>query len=598
VTVDDYNEEKLGSFKLWLERDRPGIQFSMTYLEVIGPNPGESIIPPHLRLESLPCPQLRELRLQHIAVQLGSGEGHPSVLQGCTCLTALHLHMCNTFRESLIPTTSGAQWNAAILVLTELRSLRLHDHYKASSVVLMNMWRLSKLTDLDLAIGIKSCPAPLYGACLHQLSALANLEDLVLAKIPTGKVSDSLPSELVKLTHLDLEYSGTPSDSDIAEQFKHISCLTLLQGLSFEVGHRWHEPPGLALSLIGHIPWLTSLSLAHFRLNSTSTSSFTGLTALESLHVQSCNVPAAALAALTQLCALSLDYCGVRDPADESMELLLQAVSKLLLLMQLRVWQTCETPPPMVDLIALTASNSLRSLQISLGPIRGESSHLQAFTQHMASCSLFGPTTTCPNLQHIDLTSGAFGCMPVNGEQVRELCNCCPALTEVALQLVLEQPPSVTAYKALQQLSALTHLRLYNVSTAVAAVVHVAVQLTGLKKLMLHGVSRSECPALLQLTALTALEALEFRTRSIGLWPLSRTDCVRFVNTVSAYTSDQPGHGVRGCTHIQQLQRPSTQCCYYSSFGQHHGTAAACRQMAVLLGSWCACKPESQAILH
>jgi hypothetical protein len=65
---------------------------------------------------------------------------------------------------------------------------------------------------------------------------------------------------------------------------------------------------------------------------------------------------------------------------------------------------------------------------------------------------------------------------------------------------------SSLAMQPLLRLSGLTHLVMHNVGVAAAAVVGVTAQLTRLKQLELRGLPQLSRPALLQLTALTALQ--------------------------------------------------------------------------------------------
>jgi hypothetical protein len=72
--------------------------------------------------------------------------------------------------------------------------------------------------------------------------------------------------------------------------------------------------------------------------------------------------------------------------------------------------------------------------------------------------------------------------------------------------------PLPTACTPLLQLSALTHLavdRVDGTAAVAAGVLNVAAQLTGLKKLVLHGLPQLKSLALVQLTALTALQELD-----------------------------------------------------------------------------------------
>jgi hypothetical protein len=98
--------------------------------------------------------------------------------------------------------------------------------------------------------------------------------------------------------------------------------------------------------------------------------------------------------------------------------------------------------------------------------------------------------------------------LPVSEQQLQQLCSCCPAVEDLAFCLSRGSPS--TAYLPLLQLSALASLKIKDVgAAAAAAAVGVAAQLTGLKQLVLQGLPQLTDPALLQLTALTALETLK-----------------------------------------------------------------------------------------
>jgi hypothetical protein len=64
---------------------------------------------------------------------------------------------------------------------------------------------------------------------LNQLSELTQLQHLHLSRVHPGALLDGLPSQLVKLTHLELEVAGM---DEVAEQLQHLSSLTALQQLS------------------------------------------------------------------------------------------------------------------------------------------------------------------------------------------------------------------------------------------------------------------------------------------------------------------------------------------------------------------------------
>lgn len=128
------------------------------------------------------------------------------------------------------------------------------------------------------------------------------------------------------------------STRDVAEQLQHISALTALKEFSFcgsDRGSAEYDPTDLMhkLSGIGHLLQLTSLDLsAHLHFSTSSTSTWVCLTSLESLSLWGTEVQPQALAALTQLRALSL-MSG--DTLDAPYQQLIGAVSQRTLLTQL-----------------------------------------------------------------------------------------------------------------------------------------------------------------------------------------------------------------------------------------------------------------------
>jgi hypothetical protein len=83
-------QEKLNSFRLWLQQHDSSITQCSIYAEVrnlLQPTP-------HLYLDYLPCPQLRQLCLKALSVQLEPAGDSPCILRDCTGLTALALQAC------------------------------------------------------------------------------------------------------------------------------------------------------------------------------------------------------------------------------------------------------------------------------------------------------------------------------------------------------------------------------------------------------------------------------------------------------------------------------------------------------------------------
>jgi hypothetical protein len=121
-----------------------------------------------------------------------------------------------------------------------------------------------------------------------------------------------------------------------------------------------------------------------------------------------------------------------------------------------------------------------------------------------------------PHLRVMSLklpTTPSSSMVVLSQPQLQLLCSCCPAVESLVLGLRPDVPPS--ALESLKQLSALTHLHiaLPDDGLSAAAVVGSAAQLTGLKHLVLSDLSDLTGPAVLQLTALTALQELQLDTR-------------------------------------------------------------------------------------
>lgn len=242
---------------------------------------------------------------------------------------------------------------------------------------------------------------------------------------------------------------------------------------------------------------LTHLSIASTRLEFTTDSTrswASNLTGLQSLNLKYCETQADALAAFTQLRALTLFDLETLS-REEPLETLLQALTGLTLLTQLTYflgYRLARTPG--VDAFtALTASTNLHSLQLGVsGP---------GVALHEAP---FRPGSLYPHLRLIDLQYlQSIFATPISEQQ---LCSSCPALEGADFNLC--DDPSPTALLPLLQLSALTHLGVDRVGAAAASVACVAAQLTALKELVLEDLQQLTDPSLVQLTALTALQGL------------------------------------------------------------------------------------------
>jgi hypothetical protein len=312
-----WGAETGNSFHTWIQRHSSSL-IDIRQCSIAGV-PGN-----RLKLQRLSGPLLRQLRLQYCDLQLGTARGCSGVLHDCTGLIALDLVHC------MVQDAPAAAAAAAIAALPELQSLRLAHvpGLQGNLVLTLQISALQQLTHLSL--DCQALPAQQV-AGLMQLSGLVNLQHLQLTALPRDGVPGGLPSQLVKLTYLDIAYGDSITGCDIAEQFQNLDSFTALQQLSVASSNLVADD----LSGLQDILQLTGLKLASPRLefSSTSTASWAcaNLSELQSLELRECTVQPKALEALTQLQVLSLVDCQMRCPAKE----LLAAFSKLLLLTDL-----------------------------------------------------------------------------------------------------------------------------------------------------------------------------------------------------------------------------------------------------------------------
>lgn len=84
------------------------------------------------------CPQLRQLQLRDVGVQLGRSDGCPGVLQDCTGLTRLGLQDCTVH--------DGPAASEVLEALPDLQHLDLaNDLVEGGMCHLAELWKLSKL---------------------------------------------------------------------------------------------------------------------------------------------------------------------------------------------------------------------------------------------------------------------------------------------------------------------------------------------------------------------------------------------------------------------------------------------------------------------
>lgn len=331
VAVSCSTPATLEDFSNWLQRHNSSLS-SLQQCSIVSKTEDK----PSLR--SLPSlSQLRQLHLSGLEVQLGPAGGFPGVLQNCTGLTALHLKGCVVQDVSAAP--------AAIAALPRLQSLSLAEDSQHRDL-LPDLQHLSQLTYLSWETYFKYDCTPEDAARLSQLSALVNLQHLDLTNLPKVGIPAGLPSQLVKLTFLHVDYRNHMCKT-LAEQLQHLSSLTGLQQLSIKS----FTLKSSDLTGIQQLPQLTSLKVTGqlFTFKPSGTFNWASLTALQSLALRHCRVDPKALRGLTQLQALSLD--SVRgDIYSDSPSRVLSAVAQLPQLTELII-TTGHTRPPWIALV-------------------------------------------------------------------------------------------------------------------------------------------------------------------------------------------------------------------------------------------------------
>jgi hypothetical protein len=348
---------------------------------------------------------------------------------------------------------------------------------------------------------------------LSQLSSLVNLEHLSLSELSHECVPGGLPSQLVKLTCLHIEFWW---EGDTAEQFHHLSALTALRDLSISFADMNRDMPEEHIAGIAHLAQLTSLELCahHFYVGTDVTATWASLTALHSLSLSSCWMQPSALSTLTQL--QSLTGHNVALWMEEISHELLMALARLTALTQLHYHIDCGTfheelpPAPAAAFTALAASTHLRSLDVDFGSVSTP-----------LDIELLSAGAVYPHLRTLHVAA-----IPPSLQLLQRVTSACPAVD--SLEFVLRAPCEPTVCQPLLQLSAPTNLQVKiwgpprdlfipvvwddaDVAAAAAGLLDVAVQLTGLKGLAVkcnawRSPFKEPQQAVLELTAQTALD--------------------------------------------------------------------------------------------
>jgi len=239
----------------------------------------------------LPCPNLRELDLTFIDVQLGGSSTQPGVLPSCTRLTFLRLNNCYF-------TSTDDQYGsslAALSVVVNLRHLELMDGRDAGgswmpSAVLQH---LSHLTYLDV---YDQAGHMLGTSSLQHASCLTNLQELHIASFGGSdrriSLSPSTTPGLSRLTALKkVALQGVSLDATVLED------CTQLQGLMLQWVNIISAGGAAALhSLLGCLQQLQSLQLHALEYDlpvaAAAYTSLTASSALQQLHLTVDNMPA------------------------------------------------------------------------------------------------------------------------------------------------------------------------------------------------------------------------------------------------------------------------------------------------------------------
>jgi hypothetical protein len=203
-------------------------------------------------------------------------------------------------------------------------------------------------------------------------------------------------SALAQLTCLDVTCKY---HCDTGRQLEHLSSLTALRQLSVNSDYMSASD----LSGIQQLSQLTGLALATSEWNRNIISTWSSLTALQSLTLTRVKVQPEAFPGLTQLLALSLVDVRYSEglPHGAPLEQLLSAVSQLTLLTQLTFRVDLTLPlPPAAAFAALAASTHLHSLHLGL--------RFNIVNRNDVQCQAL------------------WGVAPPREQQLQQLCSCQP----------------------------------------------------------------------------------------------------------------------------------------------------------------------------
>jgi hypothetical protein len=134
-----------------LDRFIHGLERCSTYLTNLSQCSIAGALHNHPRLHSLPGPQLKQLRLQYLEMQLGPADGSPGVLHDCSGLTALDIQGCGM---QDVPAAA-----AAISALPGLQRLRLAwvRTLQQGPTLWVQLQHPAQLTHLSIEMDFAAC---------------------------------------------------------------------------------------------------------------------------------------------------------------------------------------------------------------------------------------------------------------------------------------------------------------------------------------------------------------------------------------------------------------------------------------------------------
>ena len=447
---------ELDPFMPWLQHH--GSHITCFTCECVGPRDDRGV------LGTLPCSNLLSLTLVDSRLSLGPMLGWPGILQVATGLTSLDLNMGD--QEDFV---------GGLLSLTALHALPALQRFD-----------LSVREDLGLD-AYQPSDADELPCCV-----ISGLTTLTMVYLRGVLALESLQpfSLLTKLQHLDLDLQLGVSDTDDAVQsgqqpFQQLHALTFL-----------------------------SIGLMECKLVSTSSSpAFAGCTGLQSLYLFSPMVDASAFQGLTGLRLLNVwVHSAIENSAVGGLAALLSHIASMQQLQRLVLSKG--SPAAAVALEdadaelcrAVTASSHLTYLDLSgIRLPQAAWAHLFPPGRRLLQLCEFEVYFAGPHTVWQDYGTELLDC-----SALEQLVDCCPAITALTLSnmSLFKQDVSLVPLLRLRHLAQLSCPYVADGAASVGVLARLS-SLTSLHLRALPGLTDS---GLLQLTALTGLQALTVYT--------------------------------------------------------------------------------------